>query len=282
MNSIVIKDLKKTYPGFSLKIPEFALPTGMITGLVGENGAGKSTLIKSILHLVHPEEGSVEILGTDCTDGIPSEVSSRIGIVFDELHLPEMLTADDVGDFMKGIYPNWEDETFRRYVKEFHLPGDKKIEGYSKGMKMKLSLATVLSHQAKILILDEPTGGLDPIFREEFLDLLLEFIQEPDHAVLCSTHIISDLEKVADYIAFLHQGELYFMEDKLSLKENYGIYSCSPEEGIEVPEEDIVAVRRENMGWRMLLKRSKFTETLPLDTPEIEDIMLFLIKGERK
>ncbi|MDO5714008.1 MAG: ABC transporter ATP-binding protein [Tissierellia bacterium] len=280
MYSIQCHHLVKSYKDFQLGPLNLSIPKGMITGLVGENGAGKSTLIKALLGLIQQDSGQINILGRDCTNEIPEKVLDDLGIVFDEIHFPKDLKIKDLVKFLPSLYSNWDGTQFQRYLHDFSLPENRKIKELSKGMKIKLSLAIALSHQAKILILDEGTSGLDPGAREDILDILLDFIQDPEHTVFCSTHILSDLEKVADYIAFIHKGKLYFMEEKDTLKDNYRMYFCSEEEARKISKDAIVAKRKSQFGVQLLVHGNKMDRSLNLDRPSIEDIMLFFIRGE--
>lgn len=206
-NVLEIKNLTKYYDGFTLDNISLALPQGSIMGFIGENGAGKSTTIKLILNVIHRDRGEVKIFGRDNLI-YDSELKQSVGVVYDESNFPESMTPKNINVILCRIYRNWDQQAFFRYLDQFALPADKELKTFSRGMKMKLSIAVALSHQAKLLILDEPTSGLDPVVRDEILDIFLDFIQNEEHSIFLSTHITSDIEKIADYIAFIHQGKI--------------------------------------------------------------------------
>jgi len=213
MNAIEIKGLTKNYPGFSLGPLDLSLPAGCILGLVGENGAGKSTTIKLILDMIRRDSGSITVLGRDNRDNLHL-TKEDIGVVLDEVGIPDCLDTKKVGKVMAGIYRNWDQAAYERYLKELSIPVGKMFKNFSRGNKMKLGIAIALSHGAKLLILDEATSGLDPVVRDEVVTLFHEFTRNPGHSVLISSHIVSDLEKLCDYIAFLHKGKLLLCEEK--------------------------------------------------------------------
>ena len=206
-NAIELHGLTKEYPGFRLGSLDLTLPSGSIMGLVGENGAGKSTTIKLIMNAVHRDSGVVSVLGVDNQSAAFHAIKEDIGIVLDEAYFSEVLNANDVGRIMANTYRQWEQETYEGYLQRFGLPRSKAFKDFSRGMKMKLAIAVALSHQAKLLILDEATSGLDPMVRDEILDIFNEYTRQEDRSILLSSHIVSDLEKICDYIAFLHKGE---------------------------------------------------------------------------
>lgn len=217
---LIVNHLCKSYPQFSLSDVSFSLPKGAIMGLIGENGAGKSTTMKLILGMTSPDSGSISVFGHA---GCSAKDREDIGVVFDELPFAQTLFVSHLGRIMKGIYQNWDQKQYEEYLQKFALPDKKELKDFSRGMKMKLSLAVALSHNAKLLILDEPTSGLDPVVRAEILDIFLDFISDGEHSVLVSSHITSDLEKVADYITFIHQGKLMLCENKDNIIYGYGI-----------------------------------------------------------
>lgn len=224
-SALEVKNLTKDYGDFVLDKLNFTLPRGVIMGLIGENGAGKSTTINCILNEIQKDDGEILIFGKDHISN-EIEIKSKLGVVFDENHFPDIFTPMEIGKYMAGIYSGWEWATYRQFLEKFELPKDKKIKDFSKGMKVKLAFAVALSHKAELLILDEATSGLDPIIRDDVLDMLIDFVQDENHSVLVSSHITSDLEKVADYITFIHKGKLVFSHDKDDLVDNYGIVSC--------------------------------------------------------
>lgn len=278
--AIEIKDLVKQFDNFKLGPINLTIPKGTIVGYIGQNGAGKSTTIKLLLGLLNKDSGEIKIL-----DEInPSSVGfkDKLGIVFDDLLVPEEMTLIDVEKFCSRVYSKWNKNSFYRFKEKFNLPEKKIIKNYSRGMKMKLSMAVALSHNAELLILDEATSGLDPIVREEILDLLLDFMQDENHTILISSHILSDLEKVADYIAFINNGKILFMETKDELKENYGICTLSNEEVTSIDEEAIVGRRVHSFGQELLVKKNLIPNGIIFQKPSIEDIMIYFVKGVKK
>lgn len=280
-NVLEIKNLSKRYHEFALKNVSFSLPKGCIMGLVGENGAGKSTTIKLLLNLIRRDGGEVKILGKNNLNH-EKEIKEDIGVVFDESNFPDNMNTMDISLVMSNIYRNWDRKLFDGYLERFSLPPQKKVKDYSRGMKMKLSIAAALSHHPKFLILDEPTSGLDPMVREEILDIFLEFIQDEEHSILISSHIISDLEKIADYITFIHKGKILFSEAKDQLLEDYGILKCSHMELDQIDQGVIISYRKNQFGVEALVKRKKLKSKFLIDPAGIEDIMLFYSKGVGK
>ena len=279
MNAIELKGLIKEYPGFRLGSLDLALPSGSIMGLVGENGAGKSTTIKLIMNAIKRDAGSVSVLGVDNQSRAFSGIKEDIGVVLDEAYYPEVLNSRDVGCVMAKTYRHWEPDTYENYLQRFGLPQDKAFRDYSRGMKMKLAIAVALSHQAKLLILDEATSGLDPMARDEILDIFNEYTRQEDHSVLLSSHIVSDLEKICDYIAFLHKGQLLLCEEKDRLLEEYALVRLSRERLADLPENSVVGVESDPYGVRALVRRDMVPHDLPLEHTNLEDIILFLAKG---
>lgn len=277
---IKIENLSKKYEDFELKDVSFNVPCGSIVGLIGENGAGKSTTIKAILDLTEKESGVVEILGSATLD---KETKEHIGVVFEGNNFPEELNAKELNNVLKNIYKYWNEEKFYGLLYDFKLPIQKKIKDYSRGMKMKLAILVALSHDTKLLILDEATNGLDPIIREEILDILLDFIQDETHTVLFSSHITSDLEKIADYIVFIKNGTVFLNASKDELIYEYGILKCKKEDFDKIDKEDIITyIKRENI-YEILIydkkeKKNKYKD-LNIDKVTLDDIMLMYIKG---
>ncbi len=280
-NAIEIQNLTKNYPGFSLGPLNFDVPIGCMVGYIGENGSGKSTTLKAILGLIHPDSGEIKIFGKNIKEHEPT-IMNRIGVVFDNINIPDEMKVKEVGKFCKLTFDTWEEVTFHDYVTRFKLPGDQKVKALSRGMKMKLSLSIALSHQAELLILDEATSGLDPVVRDEILDILLEFLQEETHTVLISSHILSDLEKAADYIAFLHNGKILFMEEKDLLVEHYALCSLDHETIQNLNPDAIVGRRKHAFGQDLLVLRELMPTGIKMSKPSIEDIMVYIIKGEVK
>lgn len=278
--AIEIKNLVKKFDGFTLGPIDLSIPKGTIVGYIGQNGAGKSTTIKLLLGLLKIDSGEIKILGYDNPNSI--ELKDKLGVVFDELLVPEEMTLVDLEKFCSRVYSKWNREFFYQLKKKFNLSEKQTIKNYSRGMRMKLSMAVALSHNAEILILDEATSGLDPIVREEILDLLLDFMQEENHTILISSHILSDLEKVADYIAFINDGKVLFVETKDELKENYGICTLSNEEVENLDEEAIIGRRVHSFGQELLVKRNLIPDGITLQKPSIEDIMIYFVKGDKR
>lgn len=282
-NAIELHGLTKEYPGFRLGSLDLTLPSGSIMGLVGENGAGKSTTIKLIMNAVHRDSGVVSVLGVDNQSAAFHAIKEDIGIVLDEAYFPEVLNANDVGRIMANTYRQWEQETYEGYLQRFSLPRNKAFKDFSRGMKMKLAIAVALSHSPRLLVLDEATAGLDPIVRDEVLEIFNEFTREEDHSILISSHILSDLEKLCDYIAFLHQGRLLFCDEKDRLLEEYGIFVGTADQVNSLQDGAVVA--RENSsfgGVRCLVKRALVPAGWALERPTVEDIVLFLVKGAKE
>lgn len=276
-NALEMKDLTKTYSGFTLDHINMELPTGCIMGLIGENGAGKSTTIKLILDLIKPESGEIKVLGEHLTTE-SRELKEHIGVVMDECNFPECLKLREIGKMLKGCYKTWNEERFEKLKKDFSLPEGKCVKDFSRGMKMKLSIAVALSHDSKLLILDEATSGLDPIVRDEILDIFLDFIQDESHSIFISSHILSDLEKICDYITFLHEGRVVFSEEKTELLEKYVIVHCSEQELSCLDPQAVIGVRKNSFGVDALVLRSQVPECYTKDAATIEDIMLYQVK----
>lgn len=277
MNALEIRDLCKSYPGFSLQNLTLTLPQGCIMGLIGENGAGKSTTIRLILEMAQKDSGSIRILGKDNTENI-SLAKEDIGVVLDEVGFPECLTARQVGNIMKNTYRNWDMDVYKKYMKELALPENKEFKEFSRGMKMKLGIAVALSHNPKILILDEATSGLDPVIRDEVLDIFSEFTRDENHAVLMSSHIVSDLEKICDYIAFLHKGRLLLCEEKDRIMEEYGILRCSADQMAALDPAAVKGKKESAYGVEAIVERDKVPATLQLSPVDIEQLFIFMVK----
>lgn len=283
MNAIEVNNVSKKYKDFSLKSINFKVPSGSIMGFVGENGAGKTTTIKAILDLVHLDGGNINILGKDSRN-LSKETKSLIGVVFDGSCLHDNMRATDINIIMKNIYPNWDEMAFFNYISRFDLPKKKYLKEYSRGMKMKMSIAIALSHHSKLLVLDEATSGLDPIVRDEILDIFLEFIQEEDHTIFLSTHIISDIEKIADYVTFIHKGNIVFSQSKDELIYQHGILHCRKEDLAVIDRSFIVGIRENSFGVEVMIRKKnafmKQYRQLSVDRASLEEIMLFVNRGK--
>ncbi len=282
--AIEIENMSKRYDRFFLDKVSFKVPSGSIMGFVGENGAGKTTTIKAILNLVYPDEGSIRIWGNP-SENISKELRAQIGVVFDGSNLHENLTTDNINKIMMNIYTNWDQRVFYDYLNRFKLPKNKKVKDFSRGMKMKLSISIALSHNSKLLVLDEATSGLDPMVREEILDIFMDFIQEEDHTILFSTHIISDIEKIADYVTFIHDGKIVFSENKDELIYKHGIIRCKKNDLEKIDRSYILATRESSYGAEAMIKdvdafKKRYREFIP-EKATIEEIMLFISRGRK-
>ena len=284
MNAIELNHIQKSFPGFAIRDLSLTVPSGTICGLVGENGAGKSTTIRLLMNALRPDGGTAKVLGVDAASPEFRDVKEDVGVVMDEAYYPETLTAVQVGKVMAGTYKRWDQGIYEGYLRRFDLPEKKQFKDFSRGMKMKLAIAVALSHQPKLLILDEATSGLDPIVRDEILDLFLDFTRQEDHSILLSSHIVSDLEKICDYIAFLHQGRLLFCDEKDRLLETYGVFAGTAEQ-LESLREEAVVGREESHGYggvRALVRRDEVPAGLELERASVEDIILFMVKGAKQ
>lgn len=281
-NAFVVSGLTKTYQDFVLDHVSFTVPSGSIVGLIGENGAGKSTTINAALGLIQKEDGVVSILDSEELDG---DVKEQIGVVFDGSNYPEILSPRKLNRVMKNIYRTWDEQTYLRLLKQFSLPVDKKIKQFSKGMKMKLAISVAFSHHSRLLVLDEATSGLDPVVRDDILDMLLDFVQDEEHSILVSSHITSDLEKIADYIVFIHEGKVVFEKPKDELTEQYGIIKCGAAQFDALDKSDIISYRKMDYEWQILVSdrermQKKYPKALVLPAT-IDEIMLLYVKGEK-
>lgn len=279
-NAIEIRGLTKRYKDFSLENLNLDLPSGCVLGLVGENGAGKSTTIRLIMDALERDAGTVKVLGVDNKSREFLDLKEDIGVVLDETFVPEVITAKQLGKIMAGTYKNWDQSAFDGWVEKLGLPWDKKFKDYSRGMTMKLGIAAALSHHAKLLLLDEATGGLDPMVREELLEVFADFAAQDGHAVLLSSHIVSDLERICDYVAFLHKGRLVMCEEKDVLLDRYGILKCTKEQLANIPEEAVHGKRVGTYGAEALVEREFMPRDAVVDRATLEDIILFMVKAE--
>ena len=282
--TIKVKNLNKKYEGFELKNISFEIPEGSIVGLIGENGAGKTTTIKSILNIIK-SEGEIQVFGKDIRQN-EKEIKSKLGVVLDDSFLSEYLTPKKINSIMKNFYNIWDKELFENYIKLFKLPENKMIKDFSSGMKMKLKIATAISHKPQILILDEPTSGLDPIVRNEILDIFRQFIAEDEkRSILISTHITTDLEHISDYIMFIKNGEITLNLPTSEILENYGIVKCDEKDFSKISKEDYEYYKKEKYQYEVLVNNKNSIKNKygisTIDKASIEDIMLFYIKGEK-
>ena len=277
MNALEIKNVSKSFSGFCLDNISLTLPSGCIMGLIGENGAGKSTTIKLILDMLHKDSGTITILGKDNDKNI-SLIKEDIGVVMDEVGMPECLTAKQVGNVMKHTFRNWNEAEYARLLQKLSLPDNKPFKDFSRGMKMKLGIAVAMSHGAKLLLLDEPTSGLDPVVRDEVVDMFYDFTRDESHSILISSHIVSDLEKLCDYVAFLHKGNLLLCEEKDVLLSEYGIIHCTVEQLSAIDKKVIKYKKETPYGAEAIVLRKDAPEGFKLSPVSIEELFVFMVK----
>lgn len=282
--AIEVRNLTKEYENFKLENVSFNVGKGTIMGFIGENGAGKSTTIKAILNLIKKDNGLITVLGKEINRN-EKGIKNELGIVLNDGNFNEKLNVKAINKIMKNIYKRWDDDVFYKYIEKFNIDTSKKIEEFSKGMKMKLSIAIALSHKAKILILDEATSGLDPVARDEVLDILMEFIQNEENSILMSSHITSDLEKIADYITFIHNGKIIFSENKDKLIYDMGIVKCTEKQFKTIEVQDRMFYKKGIFNYEVLIdNRDEFSKKYPslvINNSNLEEIMLFYIKGDK-
>ena len=278
-NVIEIRGLCKHYRDFSLDHLDLDLPAGCVLGLVGENGAGKSTTIRLIMDALERDGGTVSVLGVDNKSPAFMDVKQDVGVVLDETCVPEVINARQLGKIMAGTYKNWDQAAYEGWIERFRLPADKKVKDYSRGMTMKLGIAAALSHRARLLLLDEATSGLDTMVREELLEVFADFAAQDGHGVLLSSHIVSDLERICDYIAFLHKGKLVLCEEKDVLLDKYAVLKCTREQLANIPQEAVHGKRVGTYGVEALVERELVPNGLVLDRATLEDIILYMVKG---
>ena len=285
MNALEVSHLTKKYRSFTLDDVSFTLPGGTILGLIGENGAGKSTTIKCILNLIRRDGGDISVFGLDAVRD-EQEVKAITGVVLDETTFHDGLSAPQVGKILSRLYPSWDMELYRDYLDKFGLTENKQVKAYSKGMKMKLSIAAAFAVRPRLLVLDEATSGLDPVVRDEILDELLSFISDEDHAVLLSSHITSDLEKAADYIVYLHKGRVALSGAKDELLDTYGRLACTRAELEGIDPALLAGKRVSQFGCEALVRdRHALARRYPgltADPATLEDIMVFMGKEEAR
>lgn len=282
MNAIALHHICKSFGSFAIDDLTLEVPEGTICGLVGENGAGKSTTIRLLMNALRPDSGTAAVLGVDTASPEFLAIKEDIGVVMDEAYFPEVLSAAQVGRVMAKTYRRWDDAQYRQFLDRFELPEKKAFKDYSRGMRMKLAIAVALSHDPKLLVLDEATAGLDPIVRDQVLELFNEFTRAEDHSILISSHILSDLEKLCDYIAFLHQGKLLFCAEKDALLEEYALFTGTTGQAESLDPEAVVGTEAGAYGGvKCLVKRDQVPASLTLERPTVEDIILFMVKGAK-
>lgn len=281
MNAIEVSNLTKSYTDFKLDNITMTVPEGMIMGLVGENGAGKTTLIRALLGIHPADSGSFSVLG--CSDPRHNKaIMNDIGVVLDDTGLPAQLTAKEISTVLSDIYADWDAAYFESLCRKLDLPQDKKYYELSKGNRMKAAIVCAMSHHPKLLILDEATGGLDPVVRDEILDLFLDFTRDEHHSILLSSHIVSDLEKACDLITFLHKGKLLLSEEKDALKDGYRMVRCTKEEEMNLDRASIVGIRENAYGAEVMIKKDAVPAGMESFPADLEDLFVLMVKGEQK
>lgn len=280
MNALEFKNVTKHYDNFTLDNLNLTIPSGCIVGFIGENGAGKTTTMKLIFDLVKADQGEITVLGKSNKTNA-REIKENIGVVLEEAGYPETMNIKEIETVLSHVYKTWNKKRFLELCNKLSIPPKKTVKEFSRGMKMKLSLCVALSHDSKLLILDEATSGLDPIVRDELLDLFLDFIQEDDHTIFISSHILSDLEKICDYIAFIHKGKLQFFEEKDELLQKYGVLKSSRTDLNKLCTSCIIGTRESSFGVEALVNMNKYNGENQVDKASIEDIMLYYTKGAK-
>ena len=282
-NALEVHSLNKSFDRFALKDVSFTLPRGAVMGFIGENGAGKTTTIKAVLGLIRKDSGDISVLGGSIED---ASIRAKIGVVFDDLHLHKTLRIRQAEKIFPHLYEDWDADLFAEYLNRFNLDAEKKIKDLSRGMRMKLSIALALSHHPELLILDEPTAGLDPVVRDEVLEIFQDFMQDENHAILFSSHITSDIDKIADYLTFIHDGEILFSVTTDELLGEAGILKCSAEEtdALDAEREGLLRIRKNQFGCEVLIRnKEQFRMRHPeavIDSVTTEALMLFYARGE--
>ena len=279
-----LKGVTKNYGGFSLQGLDLELPKGAIMGLVGSNGAGKTTTMRLCLGLAAPDSGSIQVLGREAA-ALPPEAREQIGVVFDENSFHESRTPIQMGRILAGLYRTWDSALYRSLLERLELPADRKIQDYSRGMKMKLAIAAALAHHPRLLLLDEPTSGLDPVVRGQILDIFLEFIQDEENSILLSSHITTDLARIADYIVFMDKGRAVLSGETDRILENYGVLKGPAAQAAALASGDVIGLRTGPRGFDALVRdRREAARRYPglvVDSPSLDDILLYLTRGEQ-
>lgn len=284
-NAIEISGITKKYDGFTLDNVSFNVLKGSIMGFIGQNGAGKSTTIRSLLGITKIDSGEIKLLGLDHIKD-ETQIKKRIAVVFDELPFHDIFTAKDMSKIFGGIYSEWDDNRYRKYLERFELPIKKKIGDFSKGMKMKLQIACALSHNAELIIMDEPTSGLDPVIRDEILRIFMEYLEDGERSILMSSHITSDLEKIADCVTFIDRGRILLSGCKDELLETHGVIKCSKEQLSHIDPSDIVSARVNAFGAEVMVSDRESASYkysgMMLEPTTLEEIMLFYVNRDKK
>ena len=284
-NAIEIKGLTKKYDGFTLDDISFDVPKGSVMGFIGQNGAGKTTTIKAIFNIISRDAGTIKVLGLDNIEN-EYEIKEDVAAVFDELPFHEDFNANQISIVLSSVFKNWDNEKFKELLTRFALPEKKKIKQFSKGMKMKLQIATALSHDAKLLIMDEATTGLDPVVRNEILDIFREYLQDGERSILMSSHITSDLEKIADCVTFIDKGKILLSGYKDDILDTHGLLKCSKADYENIDKEDIISARITDFGVDAMVSdremcNKKYSGAV-IDKTTLEEIMLFYVNRDKK
>lgn len=274
-----IRDLKKHYENFDIENVSFDIPKGAVVGLIGENGAGKSTVIKCILGAVHPDGGQILFDGKEIRETCRKD-RQKIAFVFDDTGLPLELDLGMLDKVLCRIYDKWDTAKFRSLIREFSLPRDKMLKDFSKGMKMKAAIAVAFSYDSDVLILDEPTSGLDPVVRDEIIEMIYNYNQTGDRSVLLSSHITADLEKICDYIVYIHEGRIIFNEEKDKLLNRYAIYSIEDKHLRELNKSAFIKVLKREYRTEILAQKDKMPKDFEYKPVTLDEMMLFYSKGE--
>lgn len=284
-NAIELKNVTKKYDGFTLDNINFNVPKGSIMGFIGQNGAGKTTTIRSILNLVPIDEGEIKMFGLDHKKD-EREIKERIAVVFDELPFHDIFNANHMGKIFGGLHKDWNNQKYTEYLDMFQLPRKKKIGNFSKGMKMKLQIACALSHNAELLVMDEATTGLDPVVRNEILDIFLEYLQNEEHSILMSSHITSDLEKIADSVTFIDKGKILISGYKDDILADHSVIKCTKNDYKDIDSADIVSVRLNDFGAEVMVRNSDEMKRkysgLVFDRTTLEEIMVYYVNKSKK
>ena len=276
MNALEIKNVCKSFSGFCLDNISLTLPCGCIMGLIGENGAGKSTTIKLILDMLHKDSGTITILGRE--NRKDTLIKEEVGVVMDEVGFPECLTAGQIGKVMKHTFRHWNEAEYDRHLQKLSLPANKPFKDFSRGMKMKLGIAVAMSHGAKLLLLDEPTSGLDPVVRDEVVEMFYDFTRDENHSILISSHIVSDLERLCDYVAFLHKGKLLLCEEKDALLSEYGIVHCTADRLSALDKNAVKHKKETPYGVEVMVSRKDVPDVFKISPISMEELFVFMVK----
>lgn len=276
-NALEIKGLSKEYKDFRLDNVSFEVPSGSIVGLIGENGSGKTTIIKLILNMIKKNGGEVTVLGKNKDI---SDIKNEIGVVMDEPGFPGFLNAVEINRIMRNIFSNWSEDTFFGYLKKLKVPDNKEYKDMSKGTKMKTGIAVALSHNPRLLILDEATNGLDPVVRSEVNEIFTEFTRDESHSILISSHIVSDLDRICDYIVFIHNGRLMLFEEKDRLLEKYCVVHCTREQLSSIERSKIIGRKENRYDISVLMEKSQVKSGFSTSPVDIEELFVFMAKED--